>query len=273
MRGREFLMKDAYSFHMNSECLNQTYQDFRSAYKKILERLELEFKVVKADSGAIGGDKSEEFHVLAENGEDVLAVSDSSEIAINSELLLEKDQDPSSLVGQEFPEGGKIQLIKGIEVGHIFQLGQVYSESMKLSLQDANSNEVNPYMGCYGIGISRMVAASIEQNNDEFGIAWPKGLAPIQINVIDLTDNLDGSAIKFYNEIEKSNFRVMLDDRDERFGKKIKDSELIGIPLNIIIGKSLKKDGLIEVSPRRGTKDLIKPEELNGYIAKFFQES
>ena len=96
MRGREFLMKDAYSFHMNSECLNQTYQDFRAAYKKILERLELEFKVVKADSGAIGGDKSEEFHVLAENGEDVLAVSDSSEIAINSELLLEKDQDPSS---------------------------------------------------------------------------------------------------------------------------------------------------------------------------------
>ncbi len=273
MRGREFLMKDAYSFHMNTECLNQTYQDFRAAYKKILERLELEFKVVKADSGAIGGDKSEEFHVLAENGEDVLAVSDSSEIAINSELLLEKDQDPSSLVGQEFPEGGKIQLIKGIEVGHIFQLGQVYSESMKLSLQDANSNEVNPYMGCYGIGISRMVAASIEQNNDEFGIAWPKGLAPIQINVIDLTDNLDGSAIKFYNEIEKNNFRVMLDDRDQRFGKKIKDSELIGIPLNIIIGKSLKNDGLIEVSPRRGTKDLIKPEELNGYIAKFFQES
>ena len=101
MRGREFLMKDAYSFHMNEECLNQTYQDFRAAYKKILERLELEFKVVKADSGAIGGDISEEFHVLAENGEDVLAVSDSSEIAINSELLLEKDQDPSSLVGEE----------------------------------------------------------------------------------------------------------------------------------------------------------------------------
>ena len=144
---------------------------------------------------------------------------------------------------------------------------------MKLSLQDANLNEVNPYMGCYGIGISRMVAASIEQNNDEFGIAWPKGLAPIQINVIDLTDNLDGSAIKFYNEIEKSNFRVLLDDRDERFGKKIKDSELIGIPLNIIIGKSLKNDGLVEVSPRRGTKDLIKPEELNGYITKFFQGS
>lgn len=273
MRGREFLMKDSYSFGIDEKSLQDSYELMRKTYKNILEKIGLDYKIVKADSGAIGGDVSEEFHVLAENGEDVLAVSDSSEIAINSELLLEKDQDPSSLVGQEFPEGGKIQLIKGIEVGHIFQLGQVYSESMKLSLQDANSNEVNPYMGCYGIGISRMVAASIEQNNDEFGIAWPKGLAPIQINVIDLTDNLDGSAIKFYNEIEKSNFRVMLDDRDERFGKKIKDSELIGIPLNIIIGKSLKNDGLIEVSPRRGTKDLIKPEELNGYIAKFFQES
>lgn len=273
MRGREFLMKDSYSFGIDEKSLQDSYELMRKTYKNILEKIGLDYKIVKADSGAIGGDVSEEFHVLAENGEDVLAVSDSSEIAINSELLLEKDQDPSSLVGQEFPEGGKIQLIKGIEVGHIFQLGQVYSESMKLSLQDANSNEVNPYMGCYGIGISRMVAASIEQNNDEFGIAWPKGLAPIQINVIDLTDNLDGSAIKFYNEIEKSDFRVMLDDRDERFGKKIKDSELIGIPLNIIIGKSLKNDGLIEVSPRRGTKDLIKPEELNGYIAKFFQES
>ena len=226
-----------------------------------------------------------EFNGTAEDIGDIQSILDASGyiasstdvaeaiVAINSELLLEKDQDPSSLVGQEFPEGGKIQLIKGIEVGHIFQLGQVYSESMKLSLQDANSNEVNPYMGCYGIGISRMVAASIVQNNDEFGIAWPKGLAPIQINVIDLTDNLEGSAIKFYNEIEKSNFRVMLDDRDERFGKKIKDSELIGIPLNIIIGKSLKNDRLVEVSPRRGTKDLIKPEELNGYITKFFQGS
>ena len=273
MRSREFLMKDSYSFNIDEESLQETYLLMRETYKKVLERIGLQYKISAADSGAIGGDSSEEFHVLAENGEDVLAVSDSSEIAINSELLLEKDQDPSSLVGEQFPEGGKIQLIKGIEVGHIFQLGQVYSKSMKLSLQDANSNEVNPYMGCYGIGISRMVAASIEQNNDEFGIAWPKGLAPIQINVIDLTDNLDGSAIKFYNEIEKSNFRVMLDDRDERFGKKIKDSELIGIPLNIIIGKSLKNDGLIEVCPRRGTKDLIKPEELNGYIAKFFQES
>ena len=136
MRSREFLMKDAYSFSVDEECLDNSYINMRNAYKKILQNIGLEFKVVKADSGAIGGDASEEFHVLAENGEDTIAVSTGSEFAINTELLLEEGEDIKSLEGKDSPDGnGIIQIKKGIEVGHIFKLGQVYSESMNANVQ------------------------------------------------------------------------------------------------------------------------------------------
>jgi prolyl-tRNA synthetase len=129
MRSREFLMKDAYSFSVDEECLDKSYINMRNTYKKILQNIGLEFKVVKADSGAIGGDASEEFHVLAENGEDTIAVSTGSEFAINTELLLEEGEDIKSLEGEDSPDGnGVIQIKKGIEVGHIFKLGQVYSK-------------------------------------------------------------------------------------------------------------------------------------------------
>ncbi|KRO40559.1 MAG: proline--tRNA ligase, partial [SAR86 cluster bacterium BACL1 MAG-120920-bin57] len=131
MRGREFLMKDAYSFNLDEESLQDTYLTMRNTYKKILERIGLEYKIVQADSGAIGGEVSEEFHVLAENGEDTIAISDASEFAINTELLLKEGEDINSLEGQPSPDGnGKIVIKKGIEVGHIFQLGKVYTEAM-----------------------------------------------------------------------------------------------------------------------------------------------
>ena len=168
MRSREFLMKDSYSFHLSEESLEETYQIMRNAYSKIFERIGLDFKIVKADSGAIGGDKSEEFHVLAENGEDTLAVSDKSDYAVNAELLLEDGQDPKSLVGQESPDGnGLLEITKGIEVGHIFQLGKLYSENMNATVLDDSGKAKNMHMGCYGIGISRIVAATIEQNFDD----------------------------------------------------------------------------------------------------------
>ena len=174
MRGREFLMKDAYSFHQDEECLGKTYQDMKNAYKNIICELGLKYKNVVADSGAIGGTTSEEFHIIAENGEDFLAVSDDSDVAINAEVLLENDQEPSSLIDKEHPNGGKIKLTRGIEVGHIFQLGQLYSEKIGFSLQDKNGKQFVPFMGCYGVGISRLVAACIEQCHDQYGICWPK---------------------------------------------------------------------------------------------------
>ena len=185
MRGREFLMKDSYSFNINQSSLDESYQLMRETYKKIIDRLGLKYKIVKADSGAIGGDVSEEFHVLAENGEDTIAVSDSSEFAINTELLLKDGEDLQSLQGKPSPDGkGVIEIKKGIEVGHIFQLGGVYTNLMNANVLDKEGKAQNLYMGCYGIGVSRLVAAAIEQNNDDKGIIWPESITPFDVNIV-----------------------------------------------------------------------------------------
>jgi len=259
MRSREFLMKDSYSFHLSEENLEETYQKMRKAYSNIFERIGLNFKIVKADSGAIGGDKSEEFHVLAENGEDTLAVSDSSDYAVNAELLLENNQDSKSLVGQKSPDGnGLLEITKGIEVGHIFQLGKLYSENMNATVLDDSGSAKNMHMGCYGIGISRIVAAAIEQNFDEKGIIWPKSISPFNLSIItigaDKDKNIEASSRKLYKDLSQKGFEVILDDRHDGFGKKIKDSELIGVPLSIVIGKNFSENNEVEIIFRDGKK-------------------
>ncbi len=259
MRSREFLMKDSYSFHLSEDCLEDTYQIMRKAYSNILKRIGLNFKIVKADSGAIGGDRSEEFHVLAENGEDTLAVSDSSDYAVNAELLLENDQDAQSLEGQKSPDGnGLIEITKGIEVGHIFQLGKLYSENMNATVLDDSGTAKNMHMGCYGVGISRIVAASIEQNFDEKGIIWPKSISPFNLSIItigaDKDKNIEASSKKLYQDLSQKGFEVILDDRNDGFGKKIKDNELVGIPLSIVFGKNFSENDEVEIIFRDGKK-------------------
>ena len=259
MRSREFLMKDSYSFHLSEENLEETYQKMRKAYSNIFERIGLNFKIVKADSGAIGGDKSEEFHVLAKNGEDTLAVSDSSDYAVNAELLLENNQDSKSLVGQKSPDGnGLLEITKGIEVGHIFQLGKLYSENMNATVLDDSGSAKNMHMGCYGIGISRIVASAIEQNFDEKGIIWPKSISPFNLSIItvgaDKDKNIEASSRKLYKDLSQKGFEVILDDRHDGFGKKIKDSELIGVPLSIVIGKNFSDNNEVEIIFRDGKK-------------------
>ena len=257
MRGREFLMKDSYSFNINEESLQETYLLMRDTYKRVLERIGLEYKISAADSGAIGGDSSEEFHVIAENGEDTIAVSDSSEFAINTELLIEKGEDINSLEGKPSPDGnGTIQIKKGIEVGHIFKLGKLYAESMKASVLNADGEATILHMGCYGIGVSRLVAAAIEQNFDEKGIVWPHSIAPFDINIIaigfDKDENIATASMKLHDDLTKIGYDVLLDDRKDGYGAKMKDSELIGIPLNIIIGKKFLKNQEVEIQGRDG---------------------
>ena len=259
MRSREFLMKDSYSFHISEASLEETYQIMRNTYSKIFERVGLDFKIVKADSGAIGGDKSEEFHVLAENGEDTLAVSDKSDYAVNAELLLEDGQDSKSLVGQKSPDGnGLLEITKGIEVGHIFQLGRLYSENMNATVLDNSGAAKNMYMGCYGIGISRIVAAAIEQNFDDKGIIWPESISPFNLNIItigaDKDKNIEASSRKLYQDLTQKGFEVILDDRDDGFGKKIKDSELTRVPLSIVFGKNFTDNDKVEIIFRDGRK-------------------
>ena len=261
MRGREFLMKDSYSFNIDEACLEETYLAMRNTYKKVLERMSLEYKIVSADSGAIGGDASEEFHVLAETGEDTIAVSNSSEYAINTEVLLKEGDDISSLEGKPSPDGkGIIEIKKGIEVGHIFQLGKVYAEDMKANVLNNEGKASTLYMGCYGIGVSRLVAATIEQNNDEKGIIWPQSVAPFDINIIAIGFQKDEKIAKasnsLYKELTNMGYEVLLDDRKDGYGTKIKDSELIGIPLNIIIGKKFIEKEEIEFRTRTGDTSL-----------------
>ena len=276
MRGREFLMKDSYSFNIDEACLEETYLTMRNTYKKVLERMGLEYKIVSADSGAIGGDASEEFHVLAETGEDTIAVSDSSEYAINTELLLKEGEDIESLEGKPSPDGkGTIEIKKGIEVGHIFQLGKVYAEDMKANVLNNEGKASTLYMGCYGIGVSRLVAAAIEQNNDDKGIIWPHSIAPFDINIIAIgyekDEKIAEASNNLYKELTEMGYDVLLDNRKDGYGTKIKDSELIGVPLNIIIGKQFLESEEIEFRTRSGDASLSKISD-SKTILDFFKD-
>ena len=269
MRSREFVMKDAYSFDLSEEQMDKSYQTMRDAYVNIFSSIGLDYRIVKADSGAIGGSDSEEFHVLADSGEDLLAFSDKSDYAINAELLIESksDQDPESLEGQDSPDGnGKLKLKKGIEVGHIFKLGKKYSESMKLSIQSERGN-IYPEMGCYGIGISRIVAASIEQNHDEKGIIWPKEISPYSSAIVEINPKGDQSlknlSSKIYYSLKENGLEVLWDDRDQGAGVKFSDMELIGIPQMIVIGEKSFKENKVEFKLRGENKIIsINPDEV-----------
>ena len=273
MRSREFIMKDAYSFDLNKAGLDQSYKIMKDAYIKIFNRLGLDYRIVKADSGAIGGSDSEEFHVLADSGEDLLAFSDKSDYAINAELLteLQEGQDPYSLEGKQSPDGkGNLKLKKGIEVGHIFKLGKKYSEILNLRIQGENG-DINPEMGCYGIGASRIVAAAIEQNHDEKGIVWPKSLSPFQVALVEVNSkdnkNVKDKCNEIYQLLKDNNIETLWDDRDKRPGVKFADMEVIGIPMTIIVGERTLETGQIEIKKRKDEKpELVSHQDLLSLI-------
>ncbi len=401
MRAREFLMKDAYSFHLDESCLEKTYQTMHEAYCRIFSRLGFKFRAVEADSGAIGGSVSHEFQVLADSGEDCIAYSDTSEYAANVEqatsltpkpssnppkaaleqvetpkaktiadlteclsikaehtiktLLVEGVDDalvalvirgddalnetraakhplvqsplqladdarilkalnaPLGFVGpigldipvivdhyalamDEFvcganqkdmhcihanwdrdvktyeafdlrevqagdssPDGkGKLKLCRGIEVGHIFQLGSKYADIMKATVLNADGKAQTLLMGCYGLGISRMVAAAIEQHHDERGICLPEALAPFQIGIIPInmhkSERVKEAAETLYQALLDQGFDVLLDDRKERPGVLFADHDLIGIPHRLVIGERGLDAGTIEYKARCDTE-------------------
>jgi len=405
MRAREFLMKDAYSFHIDEASLDRTYWEMYDVYTRIFERAGLMFRAVRADSGAIGGSQSHEFHVLADSGEDLIAFSTGSDFAANVELaeavapaakaaepseelrlvdtpdahtinelveqfgipvektvktlIVEASRDsgsgfvallvrgdhvlnefkavrlpqvanplrfatdeeirevvgagPGSLgpvglsmpcvidrsvavmsdfaaganqdgkhyfgvnwgrdtelpeqadlrnvvEGDPSPEGeGTIQLARGIEVGHIFQLGTKYSKSMNaVVLGEDGKSHVMP-MGCYGIGVSRIVAAAIEQNHDENGICWPEPIAPFQVALLPMnakkSHRVREAAEKLYAELQATGVEVLLDDRNVRPGVMFNDMELIGIPHRVVIGERGLDEGVLEYRKRTDTEN------------------
>ena len=248
MRAREFLMKDSYSFHTNFDCLKETYQKMFKAYENIFDRIGLEFRAVSADNGAIGGDASHEFHVLADSGEDVLVYDEHSDYAANIELA--KDN----------PNIDKLKTCRGIEVGHIFQLGTKYSEKMSANFiaEDGSSQPV--IMGCYGIGVSRIVAATIEQSHDERGIIFPSSIAPFEAIITpigyDKNKEVRIYAENLYNGLVKQGFDVLFDDRGLRPGVMFSEADLIGIPHRITVSDKTISENKYEYK-KRSEKDSI----------------
>ena len=248
MRGREFLMKDAYSFHATVTDMEREFALMEETYKKIFTRLGLAFRVVEADSGAIGGAGSKEFMVLADSGEDTIMVCDGCDFGANIEVMAKEETTCPKC-------GGGLSQTKGIEAGHIFQLGTVYSEAMKAEFLNENQ-KLEPFiMGTYGIGVSRLLAGIIEQNHDDKGCVWTKESAPFTVDIIVAkAKNEEQMAVAetFYRELQAKGVDVILDDRADKkigFGVKIKDFELIGIPWAIVVGNDIA-EGNVELINR-----------------------
>ena len=254
MRGREFIMKDAYSFSEDEADLEAWYQEFTKAYIEIFRRCGLDTKIVASDTGQIGGDEADEFMVMSEVGEDTITYCMSCNYGSN--------QEHSGLqAGDQCPKcGGTIAEAKGIEVGNIFKLGTKYSESMGAKFQDKDGKLKPAIMGCYGLGISRTLMASVEQHSDENGIIWPDEIAPFKVHIIPVNTKDEAQvklANEIYNEFKVNGVEVLIDDRNERAGSKFKDADLIGIPHRIIVGKKAS-EGIVEYTSRvEGTKQEI----------------
>ena len=232
-----------------------------STYDTIFNRIGLNFRKVRAGSGEIGGSLSHEYHVLADSGEDEIGYCDEEDFAANVEMIKKKTA----------PNGGKLSFAKGIEVGHIFQLGDKYSKSMNCAVLTDKGASIHPLMGCYGIGISRIMASSIEQNHDESGIIWPEPIAPFQIIIIALNKSTEDIALtksrEIYNQLMKSGYEVLLDDRNERAGVKFADADLLGIRIRLIVSERGLANQTIELNIRgEKNKSDIPFEKLTDYL-------
>lgn len=241
IRSCEFVMKDAYSFDFNEDGLDKNYKLMYEAYSRIFRRLSLNYLMPEADPGVMGGRVSHEFMVLSEAGEDRVFVCANCAYAISREQ-------------EACPKCGcRMQEKKAIEIGHIFKLGTKYSQSLSAFFNDEKGNRKPIIMGCYGIGVSRAIAAIIETNQDAGGIIWPKEVSPFEVLILPLNVTDAASRDLAFDLYQKLNYRrlnVLLDDRDERPGVKFKDADLIGVPLRVVIGTKNLKQSVIELQRR-----------------------
>ena len=272
MRGREFLMKDAYSFDLDAEASRHAYNKMFVAYLRTYERMELKAIPMQADTGPIGGDLSHEFIILADTGEsEVYCHADYLEfqapdasVAYDDDLspvikhwtshyaATDEKHDPARF-DAEVPKDRQIST-RGIEVGHIFYFGNKYSKPMGAMVMNADGIEVPVEMGSYGIGVSRLVGAIIEASHDDDGIIWPAAVAPFHVGLINLKvgDNAcDAAAGDIYQKLRNAGVDVLLDDTEGRAGGKFATLDLIGLPWQVIVGPRGVKSGLVEVKERR----------------------
>ncbi len=255
VRANEFVMKDAYSFDRDEEGLQKSYSAMLAAYNRIFKRCSLNFLTIEADPGIMGGNVSHEFMVPAESGEDIVWVCPDCGFAKGYK---DENEQPCPKCKQN------LKKTNAIEVGHIFKLGIKYSSVLGASFLDAKGVLKPIIMGCYGIGVSRLISTIIEQNHDNEGIIWPKDLSPYKVVVLalDVTDKkIIEKAEGIYQEFKENGIETLLDDRDERAGVKFKDADLIGIPLQVIVGKEFLKKHTLELKSRRSQEKIALPED------------
>ena len=253
LRVREFLMKDLYSFHISSGDLDAYYQKVIGAYKKIFQRCGFDTKIVEASSGTIGGDASNEFMMLCETGEDRIFYCSKCDWAINEEKLDKKTLEKCSQCG------GKILSGRAIENGHVFKLGTKYSEKLGACFTDKDGSRKPIVMGCYGIGLGRLMASAVEAHNDDKGIIWLEEIAPFDIHLLEIgkvQKSLRTFAEKIYQSLEKSGFEVLYDDREGvSAGEKFTDADLIGIPWRLVTSEKTLAAKKVEIK-RRNKKEV-----------------
>lgn len=268
LRGKTFPMMDAYSFDLNAEESAKAYQNVRKAYLEIFEILGLKVQPVAADSGAMGGNLSEEFMLESPIGEDTILVDKETGIAFNTEILEREDADEYLKEKYGIKDKNNVEAKKSIELGHIFQLGTKYTESMNAKYIDQEGNEQLLYMGCYGIGVSRTVATIYEENvvtgkdGEAKGISLPVSVAPYLLQIIPKEEKRD-VAQELYNKLMEANVPVILDDRTQgMLGAKIRDCLMLGTPYMLVIGDK-QEEGKFEVeNSKTGEKKIYTEEEL-----------
>ena len=295
MRGREFLMKDSYSFDLDEDSAKKSYYKMFVAYLKTFQRMSLKVIPVSADSGPIGGSLSHEFSVIAPTGEsEIFCDKNLLDLDINKKSYSNDDEINQtvedylsfySATDEKYNESDFNKNVekdnqisgRGIEVGHIFSFGDKYSKPMKASVVNIDGKNSNVYMGSYGIGVSRLVATIIECFNDDNGIIWPISVAPFKVNIINLKNNDEEclkKCIEIHDLLENQGIETIFDNRDESAGRKFSDADLIGVPFQLIVGPRELKNGNVELKNRKtDAKEILSFDSaINKIKNKIFEE-
>ncbi len=268
LRGREFRMKDMYSFHTNQADLDAFYARALEAYVKAFSRCGLQVKVVQASGGIFTDKISHEFQALTASGEDTLIACGSCSFGQNSEIATAKE-------GEACPNCGKPLLkTKGVEVGNIFDLGTKYTDAFEFDFTDAEGKRQRTLMGCYGIGTSRLVGAIVEAYNDDKGMKWPKAVAPYPVHLVPLKSRdeavqktIDAAVGALEEQLRGFGIEMLIDDRDLQAGAKFADADLIGCPLRLVISEKTLKEGAVEWKERGSdTAEMVSLEVLTGRL-------
>lgn len=265
MRGREFMMKDLYSFHVDQADLDTYYDRVIAAYHKIFERCGIGDRTyLTYASGGTFSKYSHEFQSLTEAGEDSIHLCETCKVAVNEEIIAEQPKCPTC--------GGALKTATAVEVGNIFKLGTKYSSAFNLTFKDESGTDKPVIMGCYGIGLGRVMGTIVELLADEHGIVWPEEVAPFSVHLLSISGgnpDVVAEADRLYNLMRENNVEVLYDDRDVRAGEKFADADLIGLPQRILVSEKTMAAGGIEVSTRgQGATNLIPESGIIEYLAK-----